>query len=352
MHRLNQVCMRFVPQQRSQLTAAMQAEPRRPTAECLLCQSALPAIGPAWAIQLRSLMQATLHHDRHCPRSDCCCIPLQIAKLQAMCAAWKSAAAVSSGAYAGSRSATLRSTQPSRATGPSASTRTSPPCWTMASLPSSTQVSTLLPPSANSRTGSWCPLAPLPSPSQPCLWTVVHHVSLWRTAATRPSQADNGKCQSHHRPCCGPARLHPLCCIAPPEATTAQPAQLQEAELALSAWHQATLAAKLPSLHEPAAGTEDLICNWLGNKRWVDVLPWSGAAGWLTAPEDDFTVDAKTVGSVRSFGGLSFVKVGPFLSSCCRCCCLKQPCCCTAKHGRTASGRDAPQACSRCMLLS
>ena len=57
------------------------------------------------------------------------------------------------------------------------------------------------------------------------------------------------------------------------------------------------------------AGVEDLICNWLGNQRWVDVLPWTGVHGWKAAPEKAWAVDAKTVGSVRSYGGLSFVKV-------------------------------------------
>ena len=68
-----------------------------------------------------------------------------------------------------------------------------------------------------------------------------------------------------------------------------------------------------PSLHLHTclgcAGVEDLICNWLGNKRWVDVLPWTGVHGWKNAPEKAWAVDSKTVGSVRSYGGLSFVKV-------------------------------------------
>ena len=29
-----------------------------------------------------------------------------------------------------------------------------------------------------------------------------------------------------------------------------------------------------------APGDQDLICNWLGNRRWVDALDWEGAQGW------------------------------------------------------------------------
>lgn len=31
------------------------------------------------------------------------------------------------------------------------------------------------------------------------------------------------------------------------------------------------------------AGDQDLICNWLGNRRWVDELEWSGSQGWSQA---------------------------------------------------------------------
>ena len=36
------------------------------------------------------------------------------------------------------------------------------------------------------------------------------------------------------------------------------------------------------------AGDQDLICNWLGNRRWVDALPWSGAAEWAAAEDCDW----------------------------------------------------------------
>eukprot|EP00891_Asterochloris_glomerata_P005629 jgi/Astpho2/5629/fgenesh1_pm.00079_%23_36_t len=52
------------------------------------------------------------------------------------------------------------------------------------------------------------------------------------------------------------------------------------------------------------AGAEDLICNWLGNQRWVDAMPWSGHAEWQTTPAQNWSG-----GSIKQVGPLSFVKV-------------------------------------------
>ena len=57
------------------------------------------------------------------------------------------------------------------------------------------------------------------------------------------------------------------------------------------------------------AGDQDLICNWLGNRRWVDALPWGGAAEWAAAEDCDWHVGGEPAGSVRQSGPLSFVKV-------------------------------------------
>lgn len=57
------------------------------------------------------------------------------------------------------------------------------------------------------------------------------------------------------------------------------------------------------------AGTEDFICNWVGNQRWVDSLPWYGKGQWSAAEEQDWVVDGKTAGTAKSVGPLSFVKV-------------------------------------------
>jgi carboxypeptidase C (cathepsin A) len=68
------------------------------------------------------------------------------------------------------------------------------------------------------------------------------------------------------------------------------------------------------------AGDKDLICNFVGNRRWVDGLEWSGAAAWRQAKDEDWTVpdgregegegeEKKPAGSVASAGPLSFVRV-------------------------------------------
>lgn len=57
------------------------------------------------------------------------------------------------------------------------------------------------------------------------------------------------------------------------------------------------------------AGEKDIICNWLGNRRWVDVLPWSGSDDWADAEEQEWTVGDEVAGYVTEVGPLSFVKV-------------------------------------------
>lgn len=57
------------------------------------------------------------------------------------------------------------------------------------------------------------------------------------------------------------------------------------------------------------AGDQDLICNWLGNERWVDQLNWVGSDSWIKAEEEVWSVGEEEAGSVRQVGPLSFVKV-------------------------------------------
>ena len=56
-------------------------------------------------------------------------------------------------------------------------------------------------------------------------------------------------------------------------------------------------------------GLEDYCCNWLGNQRWLNVLPWSGSAAWRLAPTQTWTHNDTVVGSIKQLGPLSFVKV-------------------------------------------
>lgn len=47
----------------------------------------------------------------------------------------------------------------------------------------------------------------------------------------------------------------------------------------------------------------------MGNRQWVDVLPWAGAARWAAAQEEAWEVGGQQAGTVTAVDGLSFVKV-------------------------------------------
>ncbi|TKY67170.1 Serine carboxypeptidase 49 [Spatholobus suberectus] len=57
------------------------------------------------------------------------------------------------------------------------------------------------------------------------------------------------------------------------------------------------------------AGDKDLLCNWLGNSRWVHAMVWSGQKAFGTSPTVKFVVDGAEAGSLNSYGPLSFLKV-------------------------------------------
>nr|GMD25401.1 serine carboxypeptidase-like [Ipomoea batatas] len=84
--------------------------------------------------------------------------------------------------------------------------------------------------------------------------------------------------------------------------------------MALSDWFK-NLAVGIPSLLQDGinllvyAGEYDLICNWLGNWRWVQALQWSGQKGFGAAPNVTFSVDGKEKGIQKRFGPLTFLKV-------------------------------------------
>ncbi|KAM0894558.1 hypothetical protein ACQ4PT_024392 [Festuca glaucescens] len=59
------------------------------------------------------------------------------------------------------------------------------------------------------------------------------------------------------------------------------------------------------------AGEYDLICNWLGNSRWVNSMEWSGKKAFGDSAEKPFTVDGQEAGVLKSYGPLSFLKVSP-----------------------------------------
>uniref|UniRef100_A0A0A9B374 Carboxypeptidase n=1 Tax=Arundo donax TaxID=35708 RepID=A0A0A9B374_ARUDO len=57
------------------------------------------------------------------------------------------------------------------------------------------------------------------------------------------------------------------------------------------------------------AGEYDLICNWLGNSRWVHSMEWSGQKDFVSSRESSFVVDGTEAGVLKSHGPLSFLKV-------------------------------------------
>ncbi|KAK8574529.1 hypothetical protein V6N13_034210 [Hibiscus sabdariffa] len=57
------------------------------------------------------------------------------------------------------------------------------------------------------------------------------------------------------------------------------------------------------------AGEYDLICNWLGNSRWVHAMQWSGQKEFVASPEVPFVVDGSEAGVLKTHGPLGFLKV-------------------------------------------
>ncbi|XP_022990308.1 serine carboxypeptidase-like [Cucurbita maxima] len=57
------------------------------------------------------------------------------------------------------------------------------------------------------------------------------------------------------------------------------------------------------------AGEYDLICNWLGNSRWVNAMEWSGKEEFGNSPNVPFLVDGSEAGLLKQHGALSFLKV-------------------------------------------
>ncbi|CAA0832605.1 Serine carboxypeptidase-like 48 [Striga hermonthica] len=56
------------------------------------------------------------------------------------------------------------------------------------------------------------------------------------------------------------------------------------------------------------AGEYDLICNWLGNTRWVHAMQWSGQKQFMTAKGSPFRVGGVDVGLQKGYGPLTFLK--------------------------------------------
>lgn len=68
-----------------------------------------------------------------------------------------------------------------------------------------------------------------------------------------------------------------------------------------------SLLEKLPILIY--AGDADFICNWLGNRAWVEQLDWKGHDAYAEAKTKKLTLDGKEYGNVRSAHNLTFMQI-------------------------------------------
>ncbi|KMZ69154.1 putative Serine carboxypeptidase [Zostera marina] len=57
------------------------------------------------------------------------------------------------------------------------------------------------------------------------------------------------------------------------------------------------------------AGEYDLICNWLGNSRWVESMEWNGQKNYVSADILPFMVDGVEAGQMKNYDTVSFLKV-------------------------------------------
>nr|KYP68582.1 Serine carboxypeptidase-like 49 [Cajanus cajan] len=71
----------------------------------------------------------------------------------------------------------------------------------------------------------------------------------------------------------------------------------------------------IPSLLEDGikmlvyVGDKDLICNWLGNSRWVHAMEWSGQNAFGTSLTLKYVVDGAEAGFLKSYGPLTFLRI-------------------------------------------
>ncbi|KAK0556991.1 hypothetical protein OC846_000836, partial [Tilletia horrida] len=56
-------------------------------------------------------------------------------------------------------------------------------------------------------------------------------------------------------------------------------------------------------------GTLDWICNWVGNKKWLFEMEWSGKEKFLAAKNYQWVVDGKEAGETQSAAGLTWATV-------------------------------------------
>jgi len=57
------------------------------------------------------------------------------------------------------------------------------------------------------------------------------------------------------------------------------------------------------------AGDVDYICNWLGNKKWTLAMEWPHKDEFNKAADNDYKVDGKAAGKLRSSNGFHFMQI-------------------------------------------
>jgi cathepsin A (carboxypeptidase C) len=61
------------------------------------------------------------------------------------------------------------------------------------------------------------------------------------------------------------------------------------------------------------AGDADFICNWLGNRAWVNALEWEGQEGFSKADTKGLKIpgdkESKDYGNVKSSGNFTFMQI-------------------------------------------
>ncbi|XP_038696161.1 serine carboxypeptidase-like [Tripterygium wilfordii] len=84
---------------------------------------------------------------------------------------------------------------------------------------------------------------------------------------------------------------------------------------AMSADWMKNLEVGIPSLLEDGikvliyVGNKDLICNSLGNSRWVEAMKWSGQENYGVTPIIPFVVGNADAGKLKNYGPLTFLEI-------------------------------------------
>jgi len=57
------------------------------------------------------------------------------------------------------------------------------------------------------------------------------------------------------------------------------------------------------------SGDKDFICNWRGGEAWTNVVPWTGHDNFSGAKYEDWKVDGKAAGALKTEKNLKFLRV-------------------------------------------